>query len=293
MESAPTPPPPPTFRSRVKWYTEDTRNVAAWLRQTASNCGYATSAASPSLESGSGKRAEYLIKTAEFIPMAEAIAAYKPKPTIPEDVLATISRAIRLRRRETRYVMSFGAKSKRSQLEDSTHTHFTERILGKVRDVLRPTGQPSALGLQTDTLPSLSDKLASLSTSDTDEADTIDEESFHNLTPVHIDFDDIEVEDEFFLAIDVFLEDLFFVRLYVEYIWTAYKESALENNVCSLLTNTAIDVVRLAEMEFDRLVKRPNHFLQTYFLSGRYRRCCSTSGLLRSKRNLRMRNLHP
>lgn len=143
--------------------------------------------------------------------------------------------------------MSVSAKGKRSQLEDSTHTHFTERILGKVRDVLRPTGQPSALETQTDTIPSLSDRLASLSTSDTDEADTIGEESFNNLTPVQIDFDDIEIEDEFFLAIDVFLEDLFYVRQYVENIWATYKESLLENNVCSLFTNTAIDVVRLAE----------------------------------------------
>ncbi|KAI4919269.1 hypothetical protein J4E85_009527 [Alternaria conjuncta] len=156
--------------------------------------------------------------------------------------------------------MSVGAKSRRSQLEDSTHTHFTERVLGKVRDVLRPTSQPSATAQQTDTIPSLSDRLASLSTSDTDETDTISEEPFKDLTPVHIDFDDKEVEDEFWLAIDVFLEDLFFVRQYVKDIWTTYKESVMENNVCSLLTNTAIDVIRLAEKEFDRLVKRPKRF---------------------------------
>jgi len=156
--------------------------------------------------------------------------------------------------------MSVGAKSRRSQLEDSTHIHFTERVLGKVRDVLRPTSQPSATVQQTDTIPSLSDRLASLSTSDTNETDTISEEPFKDLTPVHIDFDEKEVEDEFWLAIDVFLEDLFFVRQYVKDIWTTYKESVMENNVCSLLTNTAIDVIRLAEEEFDRLVKRPKRF---------------------------------
>ena len=260
MESAARPPPPPAFRSRVKRYTEDTRNVAAWLRQTALNCEYATSAVPPSLASGSGNKAEYLIKTSDLIPMAETIAAHKPQPTIPQDVIATISRAIKLRRRETRYVMSVGAKSKRSQLEDSTHTHFTERILGKVRDVLRPTGQPFEPEPQADTMPSLSDRLASLSMPDTDESDTISEEPFNNLTPVYIDFDDMEVQDEFFLAIEIFMEDMFYVRQYIDTIWTSYKHGMLENNVCSLLTNTAIDVVRLAERQFALLLRRPKRF---------------------------------
>jgi len=260
MDSAPRPPSPPTFRSRVKRYTEDTQNVAAWLRQTALNCGYAASTASSSVESCNGKKAEYLIKTSEFIPMAEAIAAHKPQPTIPQDVLATISRAIRLRRRETRYVKLFGAKCRQSQLGDSTHTHFTEKVLGKVRDVLRPIVQPTAPEPQATTASSLSEKLASFFGSETDEADNISDEPFNNLTPVHIDFDDMEVEDEFFLAIDAFMEDVFVMRQYVEYIWTMYKESVMENNVCSLLTNTAIDVVRLAENEFAKLIKRPKRF---------------------------------
>ena len=89
MDSAARPPPPPTFRSRVKRYTEDTRNVAAWLRQTAVKCGYAASTASTSVNSSNGKKGEYLIKTSEFIPMAEAIAAHKPQPTIPQDVSTT------------------------------------------------------------------------------------------------------------------------------------------------------------------------------------------------------------
>ncbi|KAI4958498.1 hypothetical protein J4E86_004099 [Alternaria arbusti] len=105
-------------------------------------------------------------------------------------------------------------------------------------------------------MPSLSDRLASLSMPDTDESDTISEEPFNNLTPVYIDFDDMEVQNEFFLAIEIFMEDVF----YIESIWTSYKHGMLENNVCSLLTNTAIDVVRLAERQFALLLRRPKRF---------------------------------
>ncbi|KAG9195096.1 hypothetical protein G6011_00216 [Alternaria panax] len=186
--------------------------------------------------------------------MTETIAAYKLAPTISRDALATISRAIRLRRRETRYVISFGTKTRNSQLEDSTHVYFTERMLGKVRDVLGRTAQPST----TPDLPSLSEKLASVSISDTDEANGISDEHFEDLSLADVSFNDEEIEGDFFLAIDVFMEDIYYFRQYVEYIWTIYKEPSLENNVCSLLTNAAIDFVRLAEQKFVRLVKQPS-----------------------------------
>jgi hypothetical protein len=205
--------------------------------------------------------------------MAEAIATHDSKVTPPKDFLESISRAIQLRRRETTFVTLRGRKYKKTQLSDSTHIHFTENVLGKVRDLLHTTTEPistpsspaNATSSHGTKGPSLSEQLASLTIADSDESFDIDEHAFDELPPVDVEFDDTEVEAEMYLAIEVFMEDVYFVRLYIENIWEMYRDGYLDNTVCPLFTNSAIDVIQLAGQDFARLVKRPKRFPEDKF----------------------------
>lgn len=189
--------------------------------------------------------------------MTEAIVSHEPKVTVPEYVMLAFSRAIRLRRKETGFVKSYGASTEKSQQGHSTHMHFTENVLGKVHDLLRPLASQyasqnsPAVGVAVEVTDeptfSISNKLTSLSVADQQELVVDAANLSPDLLSVDVEFGDAEIEGEFFLAIEVFMEDVWFLRQYIQQTWEMYWSSYLENTVCSLFTNTAIDLIRLAE----------------------------------------------
>ncbi|KAF2106006.1 hypothetical protein BDV96DRAFT_340413 [Lophiotrema nucula] len=89
--------------------------------------------------------------------------------------------------------------------------------------------------------------------------------SIPTVSPVNIKKSEDEVEAEFFFAIDLFLSELHDIRKVIQMEWTAYKEGKQDMVVASLMTNTAIDLVRQAERDFGDTFVRPARFPASRF----------------------------
>jgi hypothetical protein len=183
---------------------------------------------------------KYLIRTSEFVGMAEKIAATTPKVEVPSSLTAAFSCAIKLRRKETRFVKFFGSHDKSTQQGHHTHAYFTENVLAKAFGLLHTSAVPLAKDPTANDTPQMQPDVASvgdmMSDLTTDQPSDQEEIPVNTLPQVEIEFDDVEVEVEFFWLIQVFLEDVMYVRQYVRQVWEAYKKSDLENIVASLFT---------------------------------------------------------
>lgn len=175
-------------------------------------------------------------------------------------------------RKESRFVGLVGPRDASTYQSHRTYGHFIENVLARAFDLLHPLmNATSSTGLRDHMPPkrpniaAINNQFAALTIEDTVDGDVPTSASLLYFSPVEIDFDDSEIKDEFFLAIKVFLGDVYYVRQLVLDKWKSYKESQLENSVVSLYTNTAIDVIRLAEQAHERLVKGPDRFPASKF----------------------------
>ncbi|KAL1797167.1 hypothetical protein ACET3X_003773 [Alternaria dauci] len=90
-------------------------------------------------------------------------------------------------------------------------------------------------------------------------------ESLPPMNPVEIQHDESEKESEFFFAIQSFLKDIHELRDIVQESWFAYKDGKCDLMHASIIANTAIDLVRHAESQFDLLLERPKKYPQNSF----------------------------
>jgi hypothetical protein len=217
--------------------------------------------------------------------MAEAIANKSPKIKVPGALSSMFTRAIRARKKAAEW---FKESHSDRILDESnqTHAHFVD-ILQRAGDILRPLvkerspqepkpkerPQNSKLA----SMQEMRNAFSSLAVENDDVPDNPEEESeeaaqleepldsLPPVEPVEIQQDESETDAEFFFAIQSFIMNLQELRDIVQETWFAYKDEKADIVKASLIANTAIDLVRHAEAEFDLLLKRPKKYPQKEF----------------------------
>ncbi|KAF1848087.1 uncharacterized protein K460DRAFT_67935 [Cucurbitaria berberidis CBS 394.84] len=249
---------PDNVWSACRQYKRDTREVASWLRTTANNLGFTSRAATRARRRSRKKSAKYIstyaVSTKEYIAMAELIAANK-------DQVVQASATLRIVLDRTIEVLEFylymrsrrPVESTVKQIYDTDQAPLLE-ALKKVRDILAsrhasgfaPRGEtpdssdePEHLladpkrdrvlaAIQSD--PLLADlELGPATTSSSREEKQVEDTS--NLSD--------GIEDDF-LAIQLFLLDLNYLRSEVTQAWDGYKQGVLDLVTASLVTDTAV-----------------------------------------------------
>ncbi|KAH9909765.1 hypothetical protein F4778DRAFT_13067 [Xylariomycetidae sp. FL2044] len=282
-----------------KQYKHDTESIAGWLAKHAIACGYQISTPASTVAQSSTKRlkgkarkqarenptaasiqespdARYTIAISEFCRMAQAIADHKPKVPIPQALDNIFSRAIEARRKVTQWYEDHAEDDLKS---NQRHSHFTN-VLTAAWEILRPFKRPRASQTsKPQTAPSKSDEPLLNMTNRfyelavEDPSDSVPEgepgdsaqqnEDGYRLSdvePVAIVQSEEDVEDEFFCAIILFMEELTHMRSHVISLWQAYAAESAELIVSALVTNTAIQLARRAEHELDLLIERPKKY---------------------------------
>lgn len=278
-------------------YKDDTESIAGWLAKNALRCGYKIpTAAGPAshpptarLKGKARKEARgaakasstgprYTIAVSDFVHMAKAIADYKPKVTVPRALDNLFNRAIEARRRCTQWY-----EEHLHDVEDSNrrHAHFTS-VLTTAWETLRPFKEarasrstkrpaPEVLGADNKPLVELVNRFSGLNVEHSAEQDPEqeqagvpeqDEDDFKltDVAPVVVVRGEDDIEDDFFFAIFVFMGELSDVREFIRRVWASYRDGIGELMLSSLLTNTAIQMVRRAEHELDFTIDRPKKF---------------------------------
>ncbi|KAF2877706.1 hypothetical protein BDV95DRAFT_480836 [Massariosphaeria phaeospora] len=277
------------FSSNYRQYKQDTEYIAGWLAEGAQKAGYRRST-EPQPHQQQLRQPQqpptpttYRISVGEFVPMAETIANQQPKVVVPGALSRLFTRAIKARQKAAEW---FGSSHENTIVDESnrTHAHFVD-ILQKVAAILRPLvpePEPRKATQQRPhkSKPSATHKLSNvfshLVVEDTHELDDTqgdengasdtatkyDEplESLPPVNPVEIHQDETEIEAEFFFAVQSFITTVHDVRDMVQETWFEYKDGKVDSIKASLIANTAIDLVRHAESEFDLLLKRPTKY---------------------------------
>lgn len=220
--------------------------------------------------------------------MAEAIAKKVPKVEVPGALSKLFDRAIQAREKAATW---FKQSHSDTVLDESnqTHAHFVE-ILRNAADILQPLVKESVPRAQrkepsqksdVDSLREMKNTFSSLSVDPenaAEEAEPEDElgeepasrpddsmESLPPVNPVEIQQDESEIESEFFFAIQSFITNIHELRDIVQEVWFSYKDGKVDLVNASVIANTAIDLVRHAESEFDLTLVRPKKYPQKNF----------------------------
>lgn len=297
MMMSTNPGPPNDLLSTYKQYKADTESIAGWLAETAVKCGYkiptppstrlkgkARKTSKQASDAGSPKPPapsipKYTIKVSDFVAMAKTIAeCEKPKIKIPEALHNLFGRAIEKRRKFTEYCESLRHGNKDS---NRRHSHFVG-VLNAAWDTLRPSSvtrsQATTRAADTDAAKSvaslLSNRFAGLHVEDLDHvpdttgekpsaSKSASEDDSYRLShtkPATIVRDEDDIEAEFFFAITLFCMEIMQVRTHIRTTWTAYRLGTIELIQATIVTNTAILLVRQLENELDRIVERPRAY---------------------------------
>ncbi|KAI1158261.1 hypothetical protein F5B18DRAFT_104106 [Nemania serpens] len=243
-------------------------------------------------KSGSAQAAKekhpYTINVSDFTLMADAIASFKPAVKIPTALGNLFSRAI-----ETRRLFGdwYGQHAHDEHQSNQRHSHFAN-VLSNTWEILRPFEQARKAGTSKASgkasghrsqpgqrQPGLSDepsvhlanRFSALHVETSSEQDTAAESAaqpdksdcaLENVVPVAIIKSEEDIEDDFLLAIYSFFHDLQALRecLRLGY-WPTYcLEIGNELILTTLITNTAIQLVRRAEQQLDLLIERPKKY---------------------------------
>ncbi|KAL1793693.1 hypothetical protein ACET3X_008675 [Alternaria dauci] len=232
---------PLTYRS----YEKDIEYIAGWLAWTSERCGYlrADSESRAQHDAGkpaskSGKRAKHPIRIVDFVKMAKFIASSDSKPDVPGALQNVFDRVI-------------AARSEMAGWFENGH---------KVTAI--------SLNLSTQEIPAVLDdiklqnKSSGLMVEETDPLDEliveVKENQLPNINPCPIELDEKDLEEEFFFAIGTFLNDIYRVRAYLIREWDEYRQTGKGLARTAAISNTAIDLVRSVEHEFDQMLVRPN-----------------------------------
>ncbi|KAK8055039.1 hypothetical protein PG993_000266 [Apiospora rasikravindrae] len=300
-------PPLGDFLAKYRQYKDYTLTLSSWLAENALKCGFddiKPGAAAPSAPKAGGGRLkgkdrkkakeaatkspsaaapsgpQYIIQVSQFVPMAQAIAAYKPKPNVPPALSRLFDRVIEARRQFASWYA--GMKATGPHLaSNERHNHFID-VLQATWEVLVPfvearkTSKPSPKTEdqsrnKSGLLSSLENRFANLhveSPSDSFGAHAASippsaEEESPKLSPninVQIQRDEDELEQDFFLAIYTFLNELNDAQGYIESAWEDVATESDELAQAALQSNLIIQLVRRAESSLENFVERPKRF---------------------------------
>ncbi|KAF2647761.1 hypothetical protein K491DRAFT_279450 [Lophiostoma macrostomum CBS 122681] len=283
--------------SIYRQYKQDTAYIAGWLSDKSAQCGHQTTAkrenaasAQPRLKGKARKLAkenakaggskgaadaspEYTIRVSDFIPMATSIARFTPSIQVPVGLGKLFSRAITERRRVGDWFNSPHNES--PDEDDSSHAHFID-VLQQAHDILRPLiasaprkhERRTAKASATEQVP-LQNAFDGLTVDETPDHEeypnsgesTIEEvKKLPAVTPVGIVHEEWEIEAEFFFAIQSFLLEIKRIRKTITKVWKRYASTGYDLVVATVSTNTAIELVRQAELELEHLITRPRKY---------------------------------
>jgi hypothetical protein len=282
---------PSFFHTSYKQYKDDTNHVASWLATTAKRCGYPsdllTSAAAkkdaqtapklkgrarklardaakaspskqPALQSKDETRAKniYTIARKDFVTLADFIASYnKPTVQVPAAILTLLNRAIALRKRHARWYSH--DLSDENLKSNATHDYFVG-VLENVRDTLKPRSHSHISNPSTeiqddytaasnlfDTLK-IEEPSGGLSSAPTP-TETLQDER-HESEEQFV-AEQVKTAQERYLAAHCLFHDIDKIREFVVKIWSV---GAFDLMNCAVATNTAIDLVRQAQRDFEK-----------------------------------------
>ncbi|KAF2251706.1 hypothetical protein BU26DRAFT_451587, partial [Trematosphaeria pertusa] len=249
-----------------KQYKRDTEYIAGWLAETSRIADYALKEQGERTQSKPKKRRkdrkkakrdggansgpQYLIKVADFVPMAESIAKAE------SDVLVPVSNWFKFKID--------------ADTESNKRHHYFITVLEDAFRVLRPfisTGPHPARAGDGKTNPeamAFENRFATLTIGEAAEmADELEAEDLALPDVVHVllEKDDEELEEELKLAVSVFLEGLQAMHGVACEQWKKYKSGEVDLIVAAMVTDAAIKLAQRAEAEFDLVVvHRPQKY---------------------------------
>ncbi len=217
--------------------------------------------------------------------MAETIAKRVPKIEVPGALSKLFDRAIEARQKAATWFHSSHSDSTLDE-NNQSHAHFVD-ILKTAASILKPLvkelppraprPKQSRPKSDLDSLRDMTNAFSSLSVEAGDETEEIEAESesanrpeeplesLPPVNPVEIHQDESEIESEFFFAIQSFMTNIHELRDIVQETWFLYKDGKVDLVNASIIANTAIDLVRHAESEFDLTLERPKKYPQKLF----------------------------
>ncbi|KAI1262316.1 hypothetical protein F5Y18DRAFT_397995 [Xylariaceae sp. FL1019] len=250
--------------STYQLYKQDTDSVAGWLASTAKTLGFTDDLdnesgpsrrlkgkartkgkkqAAKSKQVQSSASQKYVIRTKDFVPLAEYIAG-KSEP-VPASFKHTIARVIAAR-------TGFGDKLEKhgkpvTELSDAKHQYFIQ-VLENVRDVLMPFMPVDTGASKASTEEWLSNRFSNLAVFEPSQ-EFLDAPEIERPQKVQDDSATYEAEAEDSLedamfALAVVIDDMNRVRASISWIWANYRVGVFDLAAASIATNTAIDLVR-------------------------------------------------
>lgn len=226
------------------------------------------------------------IRVADFVPMAKTIAeCNKPKVSIPDALHNLFEQAIEARHKFNEYYK--GIRVRHGNRESiKRHLHFVG-VLKTTWNTLRPSNadqrqatQPPETDGASNPFPSiLRNRFAGLQIKDLDHVpDATEGEKNPSPSssapasasgdpyrlpengPAAIIRDEDDIEADFFFAVLSFCLEIMQVRAFTQRIWASYRKGGMELIQATLLTNTAILLVRQAENELEGIIERPRAY---------------------------------
>jgi hypothetical protein len=281
---------PSFFFTSYKRYKDDTNRIASWLAITAKKCGYPSdllkneaakkeeqsapklkgrarklardaAKAAPSKQPGAATKdaiqakKAYTIARKDFITLADFIvSSKKPAVQVPAALLNLFNRAITLRKRHARwYSKDLTDENLRS---NASHDYFIG-VLEKVRDTLKALC-PSDVSIPSndsqDGFEATSTLFESLTIEEPPEGDpkvprpmTTPQGEHHELNEQFV-AEEVKTAQEKYMAAHCLFHDIAKIREFVAKIWSV---GAFDLMNCAVATNTAIDLVRQGQRDFE------------------------------------------
>ena len=221
---------------------------------------------------------QYIISVSQFLPMAQAIATHKPKIKVPLVLNRLFHRVIKARRSFAKWYAEVGKTEHAASNE--RHTHFidvlqaTWEVLVPIEQARKATEPDRTKDVKSESgfLGSLENRFATLRVENPN-----DTSSSHHTTPspssageedyrlstnikVKVQRDEDEVENDFFLAIYTFLNELSSARQWIRHTWEGIAVGDTRIPQAALQSNLAIQLVRRAEFGLEHSIERPKRF---------------------------------
>ncbi|KAK6070962.1 hypothetical protein SCUP515_08179 [Seiridium cupressi] len=270
---------------KYRQYKDDTESIAGWLAENAIKCGFEVNSEAPTVPSttrtkgnirkqaGKGKGApQHIIKVSDFVSMAKVIAEHTPKVDVPAALNRIFRRAIDARREFTDW---FSKNSPGNKANNERHTYFSD-VLNSAWETLLPFQEArntSRLPAATSTddkgeAPSgLSNRFSGLDIEHSKHSDEPTESpmpandgdtKLRDVLKVKLEKDEDEIEQQFFFATRAFADELNLVRTLIKHVYQEYADARVDSSrQAAVLTNTAIQLVRRAEISLDMALERP------------------------------------
>jgi hypothetical protein len=265
---------PPKLKGRARKLARDAAAAAAEKKMLASSAAEANEKA---------KETKYTVPVCEFEVMAEHIAnSQDTSLKIPRGFINLMKRCIKTRRGTSDWFQENVPVTADKELDSTDrHLHFAD-VLQRTLQTLLPVEElrkgGSTTGKQSTGLsgaePAKGDLANAFSLLKVDEAEDEDFDPFTALVPAEsgekkapapqkvryvVDTDDDDGE-EWFFALHCFFFDMHELRIFLSVLWSIYKTGQVDLATVAVTTNTAYDLMRRAEDDFNKEMRVPKDY---------------------------------